>query len=191
MTTYPAGYLAGELATLVTVDGVVLTTPDRLADVVDLAERGIAPLTVVEVLSRGTLSSLPDFVAAAVVDAEVRVVVRGAFTVRVDGFAVDGEGVATWTERSIPLVPGAVVEVMPVGSTPVGPALPLTGGVVRSGGVRWVPFGSPSGAPAPARATATATVTTPESVPVPERTVVKRPRPGSSPPSAPPSGMPT
>ncbi|WP_435771264.1 FHA domain-containing protein [Nocardioides sp. SYSU DS0651] len=178
-----ATYRVGELPTIVSRDAVVLTTPDRLAEVVALDGRDLEPLTVVEVLSRGSLGDLPDFVAARVVDGEVRVVVRGAFAVRTGDVAVDGRGVATWTELSIPLAGGAAVEVVPLAgpARPVGRAdgmaLPLAAGVVRSAGVTWTPSAPTAPAAPPVAGPAPAAV----AAPADERTVVRQ---GSPPPAA-------
>ncbi|WP_182380224.1 FHA domain-containing protein [Nocardioides sp. WS12] len=145
MTTY----VAGDLATLVTDEGVVLAGADRLAEVAALAGRGLEPLTVVEVLSRGVLSELPDFAAVRIDRAEVRILVRGAFAVCVDGFRVEGTDAATWNEASAPLAAGSVVEVVPIGARSTGVALPLLGGVVHSGGVTWRPAVGTTTDPAP------------------------------------------
>ncbi len=129
-----ATYVPGELATLVTPDGVVLAAADRLAEVAALSERGLEALTVVEVLSRGALTDLPDFAVARYDGREVHLVVRGPLAVRVDGFALDGREAATWAEGSTALPAGTSVELAPLGAAPSGPALPLAGGVVRSAG---------------------------------------------------------
>lgn len=139
-------YVPGDHPCLVTSHGVVMTAPDRLADVVALGERDLEPPTVVEVLSRGVLGDLPDFAAVRRDGAEVRIMVRGAFSVRVDGFALDGREAATWNEASAAIAAGSVVEVGPLG--PVGPVspvstprggvtLPISAGVVHSSGVTW------------------------------------------------------
>lgn len=209
MTTY----VAGDLATLVSDEGVVLAAADRLTEVAMLAERGLEPLTVIEVLSRGVLSELPDFAAVRIDRAEVRILVRGAFAVCVDGFRVEGTDAATWHEASAPLATGAVVEVFPIGVRPTATALPLLGGVVRSGGVTWrpgvgttpdpdpLPVASPAPAPvvpepaAPAhehtvfRVPAPAAVTPP--IPPAPPTPSAPPAPPTPPPSAPPAAWPT
>lgn len=176
-------YVAGECATIVSADGIVLTAPDRLDEVVELGERGLEPLTVVEVLSRGALSELPDFVVVRITGDALRVLVRGAFAVRTEGFAVDGVGVDTWTEASAPLRSGAAVDVAPIGTTTGGRALPLTAGVVRSGGVTWTPEGA-------------ATECVVVSAPADDRTVLRAPAspalaappvPPTAPPAAPPA----
>lgn len=170
MTTY----LPGDLATLVSDQGVVIAAGDRLAEVVTLLERGLDPLTVVEVLSRGVLSDLPDFAAVRIDRAELRILVRGMFEVRIDGFAIDGRTAATWNEAAAPLLDRTLVAISPLGATPTGIALPLARGVVRSAGVTWCPRADP--APAP------------ESPPVVESTVVRStpPAPSSAPAPAPP-----
>ncbi|HWI42263.1 MAG TPA: FHA domain-containing protein [Nocardioides sp.] len=193
MTTY----VPGDFATIVTGDGVVLTAPDRLAEVVALSAVPPTTQTLVEVLSRGSLADLPEFVAVTVAGGELRVVVRGAFAVRTDGFAVDGLGAATWIETTAPLPPGSTVDVAPVGTPLAGPALPLSGGVVRSAGVHWRPGPGPArpapGSPAEAHS---------QPPPVPDYTVARR-RPPAGPdaattppmtprstPSVPPPAMP-
>lgn len=143
-----ASYAVGELATLVTPDGVVLTGPDRLADLATLAAVDLDPLKVVEVLSRGALGDLPDFAVVRVRGDEAQVLVRGAFAVRVAGFAVDGRDAVTWTEGSAALAAGDVVEIAPVGTPPAAATLPLTAGVVRSAGLAWVPVAAPAEPPA-------------------------------------------
>lgn len=176
-----ATYLPGELATLVTADGVVLAAADRLAEVAALSERGLEALTVVEVLSRGALSDIPPFAAVRYDGREAHIVVRGPLVVRVDGFALDGREAATWAEASTPLPAGVAVEVAPLGAVPQGPALPLLGGVVRSAGVTWCPEPAPEPAPEPE----------PEPAPTPpanEHTVVRAPRPAPvTPPVAAPA----
>ncbi len=175
-------YLPGELATLVTDEGVVVSTPDRLAEVAALRERDLAAPTVVEVLSRGDLSALPEFAAVRLEGAEARILVRGGLVVRVDGFAVDGRDATMWTEATATLGPGAAVEIAPLGAPAAGPALPLTAGVVRSAGVTWHPAVPASTAPAPAPAPA------PETgyAPADEYTVVRgSQRPAVPPPSGP------
>ena len=170
-------YVPGELATLVTDEGVVVSTPDRLAEVAALGERDLAAPTVVEVLSRGDLRALPEFAAVRLEGAEARILVRGGLVVRVDGFAVDGRDATMWTEATATLSPGAAVDVAPLGTTPAGPALPLTGGVVRSAGVTWHPVGPASAAPAPSAPPAPSTY-----APADEYTVVR----GSQRPAVPP-----
>ncbi|MCR1785784.1 FHA domain-containing protein [Nocardioides carbamazepini] len=145
-------YVAGDLATLVTGEGVVVSTPDRLAEVALLLDRDLEAPTIVEVLSRGDLRALPEFAAVRVDGAEARILVRGGLVVRVDGFSVDGRDATMWTEASATLAPGAVVEVVPLGTPAVGPVLPLTAGVVRSAGVTWRPVVRPTSAPTPASA---------------------------------------
>jgi hypothetical protein len=191
-------YLPGELATLVTDEGVVVSTPDRLAEVAALGERDLAAPTVVEVLSRGDLRALPEFAAVRLDGAEARILVRGGLVVRTDGFAVDGRDATMWTEATATLGPGATVEIAPLGTPAAGPALPLTTGVVRSAGVTWHPVvpaaAAPASAPAPAPETSYA--------PADEYTVVRgsqRPAvpppagpdaPTTPPPSAPPAAPP-
>jgi hypothetical protein len=172
MTTY----VAGDLATLVTDEGVVLATGDRLSEVAALAERGLEPLTVVEVLSRGVLSELPDFAAVRIDRSEARILVRGAFAVCVDGFRVEGTDATTWNEASAPLAAGAVIVVVPIGARPTGPALPLLGGVVRSGGLTWRPVVSTTPAPEPVAAE-----------PAHEHTVFRVPAPAAVTPPTPPT----
>ncbi|GAA1525906.1 FHA domain-containing protein [Nocardioides humi] len=179
MTTY----LPGDLATLVTDDGLVVAAPDRLAEVVALRERGLDAPTVVEVLSRGDLRALPEFAAVRVDGAEARILVRGALVVRVDGFSVDGRDATMWTEASAALAPGAVVEVVPCGTPPDGPALPLTAGVVRSGAVTWRPAVLPAAAPAPTAAPVPPSPPVPAAPPTPEYTVVRGTQ--RTPPAAP------
>lgn len=180
MTTY----VPGDFATTVTADGVVLTAPDRLAEVVALSAVSPTTQTLVEVLSRGSLADLPAFVAASVAGGELRVVVRGAFAVRTDGFAVDGLGAATWIETTTPLPPGSTVDVAPVGPPPAGPALPLSGGVVRSAGVHWRPGpGSARPATASSAAPGAPAVAPAQPPPVPDYTVARR-RPPAGPDAA-------
>lgn len=145
MTTY----LPGDLATLVSDQGVVIAAGDRLADVATLLERGLDPLTVVEVLSRGVLSDLPDFAAVWIDRAELRILVRGTFAVRIDGFAIDGRNAATWNEAAAPLLDRTLVVIGRLGATPTGIALPLASGVVRSDGVTWRPRADPTPVPEP------------------------------------------
>lgn len=186
MTTY----VAGDLATLVTDEGVVLATGDRLSEVAALAERGLEPLTVVEVLSRGVLSELPDFAAVRLDRSEARILVRGAFAVCVDGFRVEGTDATTWNEASAPLAAGAVIEVVPIGARPTGPALPLLGGVVRSGGLTWRPVVSTTPAPEPVAAELVAPEPVAEPVaaePAHEHTVFRVPAPAAVTPPTPPA----
>lgn len=198
-------YLPGELATLVTDEGVVVSTPDRLAEVAALRERDLEAPTVVEVLSRGDLRALPEFAAVRLDGTEARILVRGGLVVRVDGFAVDGRDATMWTEATATLSPGAVVEVAPLGAPAAGPELPLAGGVVRSAGVTWRPVLCGTSAPAPAAAPTPppppAAPAAPHA-PASEYTVVRgsqRPAvpppagpdaPTTPPPSAPPSAPP-
>ncbi|MEV5000849.1 FHA domain-containing protein [Nocardioides sp. LML1-1-1.1] len=178
-----ATYVPGELATLVTPDGVVLAAADRLAEVAALTERGLEALTVVEVLSRGALTELPDFAVVRYDGSEVHVVVRGPLAVRAGTFALDGREAATWAEGSASLPAGATVEVAPLGAPAAGPALPIAGGVVRSAGVTWCPRPA-AGAPAPPPAPVV-----PEPAPTPppqEHTVVRVPQPAAAPVTAPP-----
>lgn len=201
-------YLPGELATLVTDEGVVVTTPDRLAEVAMLRERDLEAPTVVEVLSRGDLRALPEFAAVRLDGTEARILVRGGLVVRVDGFAVDGRDATMWTEATATLSPGAVVEVAPLGAPAAGPELPLAGGVVRSAGVTWRPVlsasaSAPAAAPAPPPPpTAPAAPAAPHA-PASEYTVVRGSRgpavpppagpdaPTTPPPSAPPAAPPS
>ncbi|TNM47216.1 FHA domain-containing protein [Nocardioides albidus] len=198
MTTY----VPGDLATLVTETGLVVSAPDRLAEVATLLDRRLEAPTVVEVLSRGDLRALPEFAAVLLDGAEARILVRGALVVRVDGFAVDGRDATMWTEASAEVLPGAVVEVAPVGTPPAGPALPLTTGVVRSAGVRWIPVAAPASQPAASQPVASQPVASqpvpsqpvpapaaPEP-PAPEYTVVRGSRPAApaAPAAAPPAG---
>lgn len=183
-----ATYVPGELATLVTPDGVVLAAADRLAEVAALTERGLEALTVVEVLSRGALTELPDFAVVRYDGSEVHVVVRGPLAVRAGAFALDGREAATWTEGTAPLPAGVSVEVAPLGAPAAGPALPIAGGVVRSAGVTWCPRpAAVAPAPAPATSPAPAPVV-PEPVPTPpaqEHTVVRVPQPQPQPVATP------
>lgn len=180
-----ASYRPGELATLVTADGVVLAAPDRLTEVAALSERGLEPLTVVEVLSRGALTDLPDFAAVRYDGREVHLIVRGPLEVRIGDFALDGREATTWAEGSTALPAGCSVEVAPLGVPVSGPALPLAGGVVRSAGVSWCPQ--------PAAVASSVPAPTPEPVPEPaptpppaEHTVVRRPAPAPAPTPPPP-----
>lgn len=187
-------YLPGDLATLVTDEGVVVSAPDRLAEVAALGERDLEAPTIVEVLSRGDLRALPEFAAVRLDGTEARILVRGGLVVRVDGFAVDGRDATMWTEASATLSPGAVVEVAPLGTQAAGPALPLAGGVVRSAGVTWHPAVVPSAAPAqPPAPSAPAPPPAPAApapaaphAPASEYTVVR----GSQRPAAPPPAGP-
>lgn len=138
-----ASYAVGELATLVTPQGIVLAAPDRLTDLVPLAGADLDPLKVVEALSQGALGDLPDFAVVRVDGGEARVLVRGGFAVRIAGFAVEGRDAATWTEATAALTPGDTVEVAPVGTPLAAATLPLTSGVVRSAGLAWVPVPAP------------------------------------------------
>lgn len=186
-----ASYRPGELATLVTADGVVLAAPDRLTEVAALSERGLEALTVVEVLSRGALTDLPDFAAVRYDGREVHLIVRGPLEVRVGGFALDGREAATWAEASTALPAGSSVEVAPLGVGVSGPALPLAGGVVRSAGVSWCPQPAAAPAPAPAPAPVPEPVLAP-TPPADEHTVVRRPAPApaTTPPPPPPAPTP-
>ena len=173
-------YVAGELATLVTDEGVVVSAPDRLAEVVALGGRGLESLTVADVLSRGSLADLPGFAVARIDGAELRVVVRGPYAVRVGSFVIDGRDATTWTEATTPVAPGAVVEIGPFGTTPAGPTLPLTAGVVRSAGVSWCPVVVAPPASAP--------VSPPVFAPASEYTAVRKaPSPAPPPPPPPPA----
>ncbi|HWJ08779.1 MAG TPA: FHA domain-containing protein [Nocardioides sp.] len=202
-----ASYAVGELATLVTADAVVLAAPDRLADVAALAGLDLDPPQVVEVLSRGVLSDLPDFAVVRVEGDEARVLVRGGLVVRVAGFAVDGRGATTWTEATAALAAGDVVEVVPVGTPLVGATLPLTAGVVRSAGLTWVPVAAAvttpvttvttpatpapeAAAPAPPAETPApvpAPVPAPTFAPAPEHTVYRTPASAAAPAPPPPA----
>ena len=175
-----ATYHPGDLATLVTDEGVVVTTRDRLADLVALCERDLEAPTVVEVLSRGDLRALPDFAAVRLDGAEARILVRGSLLVRVDGFRADGRDATMWTEASATLSPGAAVEIVPVGAQPSGPALPLSGGVVCSAGLTWRPLGALTAPTAPAAPAP------PPAPPAREDTVVR----GAHRPTAPPAVSP-
>lgn len=200
-----ATYLPGELATLVTPDGVVLAAADRLAEVAALSERGLETLTVAEVLSRGVLTELPDFAVVTYDGSEVHVVVRGPLAVRVDAFALDGREAATWAQASTPLPDGAAVDLAPIGAPSAGPALPIAGGVVRSAGVTWCPRPAPvvpEPAPSPpaqehtvvrapraAAPVSAAPVSTPPPPPPPPAPA--QPVPAGPPPTSPPTSLPT
>lgn len=101
MAKYTAD-LAGEHLAVVR-GGVVLMLPAASAPVVDdLWARLTEPDPVRTVLDRLTvdgLSSTPSFGLAVRDGDRVRVVVRGAFSVRLGAEAIDGEGVSTWVER--------------------------------------------------------------------------------------------
>lgn len=142
-------YLPGDWATLVSDEGVVLAATDRLADVATLGTRGLEPLTVVEVLSRGVLSDLPDFAVARIDGDDLRIVVRGAFEVRVGEVVVTGRDAATWNEVTVPLVSGAAVALVGPAMPSSAVALPLAGGVVSSGGLTWTPRGGVAGPASP------------------------------------------
>ncbi|NYI46695.1 hypothetical protein BJ993_003775 [Nocardioides aromaticivorans] len=160
-----ASYAVGELATLVTPQGIVLAAADRLADLVPLAGADLDPLKVVEALSRGALGDLPDFAVVRVDGSEARVLVRGGFAVRIAGFAVEGRDAATWTEATAALTPGDTVEVAPVGTPLAGATLPITAGVVRSAGLAWVPVPAAEAEdPAPAAVRIPAPAAAPEPV---------------------------
>lgn len=177
-----ASYAVGELATLVTPQGVVLAASDRLADLVPLAGPDLDPLEVVEALSRGALGDLPDFAVVRAEGGEARVLVRGALVVRVAGFAVDGRDAATWTEATAALAAGDVVEVAPLGAPLSAATLPLTAGVVRSAGLSWVPEPAPAAAPAPAPAPVPV-----EHAPAVEHTVLRTPASAAAPAPPPPA----
>ncbi|MDQ6524616.1 FHA domain-containing protein [Nocardioides sp. LHD-245] len=204
-------YRPGDLATLVTEEGVVVTTADRLAEVTQLLDRDLEAPTIVEVLSRGDLRALPEFAAVRIDGADARILIRGGLAVRVDGFSVDGRDATMWTEASATLTLGAVVDVVPLGPPATGPSLPLTGGVVRSAGVTWRPVVRPTSTPAPqpqAPPQAPPPAPPPPSQmpsqmppaapPAPEYTVVRgsratppaAPLPSSPPPTVPPPSLP-
>jgi hypothetical protein len=107
---------------------------------------------VIDRLTAGGVTSAPGF--ALVVRergaASVRVVVRGPITVRVDGDAVSGSGVATWSERAFDgaaAVSVAVDDVV-VAADAAGPRFPIVEGVVAASVVDWTFGGTGVGEPA-------------------------------------------
>ncbi|TWG90228.1 hypothetical protein L615_009100000010, partial [Nocardioides sp. J9] len=123
-----AAYVVGQLSTLVTPDGVVVAGRDRLADLAGLVDTGLDPAGVVEAISHGSLDHASDFAVVRVSGDAARILVRGALSVRIGSISADGRDATRWTELTLPLADGDVVEVAPVGSTLAGPLLPLTGG---------------------------------------------------------------
>lgn len=206
-----ARYLPGPCPTLVADDVVVLLAPGPAAPpgaeaLVELAaltvlteggarlrpparnEGALTPEAVVAALADSPLERVPMAVAVRS-GAGVDLLVRGAVEVRVDGvLAASGLGAGGVGGAHEVHVPHASqVEVVPAGVVlAAGTLLPIVGGVVASGGVRW-PLG---GADAPAASASAGAVPAPATAPVPEHTVLRGRGAATPPPVPPPAGPP-
>lgn len=107
---------------------------------------------VIDRLTADGVTSAPGF--ALVVRehgaASVRVVVRGPITVRVDGDAVSGSGVATWSERAFdgPAAVSVAVDDVVVAADAAGSRFPIVEGVVAASVVDWTFGGTGAAQPA-------------------------------------------
>ncbi|MGR0219448.1 FHA domain-containing protein [Agromyces sp. ZXT2-6] len=124
--------------------GTVLVLPAARTDDLVALWPGLgsadAAARVIDRLTAGGVASAPGF--ALVVRersaASVRVVVRGPLTVRVDGDAVSGSGVSTWSERVFAGATSVAVAVDGAADA-AGPRLPIVEGVVPASVLEWSP----------------------------------------------------
>lgn len=134
-------YRPGDALALVTGVGVVVTDPGQEATLTALFEEPLKVPGVVEALTAGGWSAVPDFACTVVEGDEVRVLVRGRHRVEIAGEVLEGHGVTTWSERSWPRaqVDAVVLRAGDVDDTPVATTrLPIEAGLVRASLVEWL-----------------------------------------------------
>ncbi|SFR75229.1 FHA domain-containing protein [Agromyces sp. CF514] len=157
MANYTADPARGFLAAV--RGGVVLLLPASSAPTVSELWPALVdsdPVRVVlDRLTADGFQATPPFGLAVRSDdgSQVRTVVRGGFSVRIDGELVTGEGVSTWVER---VVQGSAVELRATDAAadPLAVALPIVEGVVYATAVDSTAVEPVSAASAPAVATA-------------------------------------
>lgn len=134
-------YRPGDALALVTGVGVVVTDPGQEATLTALFVEPLKVPGVVEALTAGGWSAVPDFACTVVEGDEVRVLVRGRHRVEIAGEVLEGHGVTTWSERSWPRaqVDAVVLRAGDVDDTPVATTrLPIEAGLVRASLVEWL-----------------------------------------------------
>lgn len=191
-----------------TTGGLVIgvTAPDDaplVAELWALAESGAETGAVLDALTRGGISSAPDF-AIVRLGAGGKVVVRGAATVVVVGSeaaSLDGGGLSSWAERSFDRIDGFSCEIVASasasasgsgsGSVDAAP-LPLLSGAVRAGWFASSAVGTPGVVvAAPAKPALVGPVETPVVELVETPPVIPAPAPISAPPAPPISSAPS
>ena len=132
-----AQYRPGANPAYVDSRALVVSTAERTSELAGLAGSEVSVLGVIDVLSRGVLTDLPDFAIVLPEDNDLRIVIRGALDVTVGKQSWSGGGVATWTEHVISDGAGAEVLVSAAGASADAADLPIAGGVVLVDVVRW------------------------------------------------------
>ncbi|QAY64366.1 FHA domain-containing protein [Xylanimonas allomyrinae] len=204
MTTRRAAvrYVAGRGCAVVRGDVVVLLpdppagVPGRLWEALDTAD-GVEPGVVeaLGALSTGAGAALmdtPPFAIAALRDGSAHVLVRGACVVVTETaggteVTVDGEGIATWSERVVPEAVGLTVYADDGGEPLADDAWPLDAGVVAARAV--VVRGAPEPRPGEQRARPTAAASVPSDVRDGVTDAVRDGVPDAVPLAVPPSGV--
>jgi hypothetical protein len=137
VATYTTDFEGAALAAV--RGGTVLMVPAESAEALNDVWAHLADpdptRAVLDRLTADGLSATPSFALAVHAEGrnEVRLVVRGAFSARVDLESVEGEGVSTWVER---VVRGRTVVLKSTSaSTGERPSLPIVEGVVPAASV--------------------------------------------------------
>ena len=126
----PSGWMFLTAGTI-SIGAAVADDSPLLPELWELVAAGADASAVLDALTRGGISSTPDFVIVAM-GARGKVLVRGAATVVVDGSehaTLTGAGFSSWAELVIDRIDRFSCEVVATTST----LLPLVGGVVRAG----------------------------------------------------------
>lgn len=128
---------------------VAPTTPmERVCALWEAVSSAESTTPVLDEITRGGISSAPDFAMIQVTGDAGTLLVRGAVAAIVNGDRVDGSGVTSWLERSIP--DGEPVELR-FRDEDWAPeqGLPIVEGVVRGRGLTTGPLGSAPVRPSP------------------------------------------
>ncbi len=114
----------------------------RVAQLWELVDDGAGFDEVLDALISSGLRELPGFVLVSELDADTKVVIRGAarasFSADSGPHELEGSTATTWVERSLTGVTGMVIEVGD--DDPAGEDLPITNGLVRVGRVDAPPY---------------------------------------------------